>query len=88
MFGGEYPQKLSELKVEFVKAQQTFDRSVQLETFKAAVENGEHNLPSVYYIYHAQMPNVQNGTHNSIFCVTSYLITKLLTSSLERGISV
>ena len=48
MFGGEYPQKLSELKVEFVKAQQTFDRSVQLEVFKAVVDNGRRVALTVH----------------------------------------
>ena len=42
IFGDEYPQRLSELKNEFDKAQKAFDRSMQLEVFKGTVENGEH----------------------------------------------
>ena len=41
LFGDEYKTRLGELKIKFSRAKESFDRSIQLETFKAIHGIGE-----------------------------------------------
>ena len=41
LFGDEYKTRLGELKIKFSRAKESFDRSIQLETFKAVHGIGE-----------------------------------------------
>ena len=50
LFGDAYQRKLSEVKASFAQAKEAFDRSIQLEMFKAVLDTSEF-FPSVTYLY-------------------------------------
>ena len=47
LIGNEYQEKVNDLKTEFEKAKESFDRSIRLEIFKAIRGIGEHTTFSL-----------------------------------------